>query len=62
MVSAFGIVVRMGVDVGVNNSCPADNVRMGKHGNTCVVAQKERHYFLCFTNMQHERKGIKINQ
>ena len=51
MVSAFGIVVGIGVHVGVDNRCAVDNMRMGKESNICVITHKEdyetkRYYFL----------------
>ena len=51
MVPAWGIVVRMRVNMRVENGYFMDDVRMGKQRRTCVITHKERYekegyYFL----------------
>ena len=51
--SGFCFVVRICVNMGVDNSRPADNVYMRKQSRTCIVTcenyyEKDGKYFLCF--------------
>ena len=61
MTSAIGVVVRMGVNMGVDNSRPTDNMQMGKESRACVEThkehyEKERDYFLRFDHIKYGPK------
>ena len=43
MVSALGIVVRIGVNVRVGYSPPCELMQMGKESIACVVTHKKRY-------------------
>ena len=42
MTSAWGIVVRIGVNMGVGNDRATNRVRMDKESSTCTVTYKKR--------------------
>jgi len=41
MSSTFCVVMRIGVNVGVNNGCTTDNVRMRKNRYGSIIGYKE---------------------
>ena len=64
MPSAFCIVVRIGMKVGMNNGRTTDDVRVGKKRNTCMVTDEERrkqkgYYFLYRKHGAKVRNNIK---
>ena len=62
--SGFCVVMRIGMNMGMDNSCATNNVRMGKESRTCVEThkehyKKERQYVLCFDHFLEQRKHNK---
>ena len=61
MIPALRVVMRIGVNVGVNDGFIAYNMRMDKEMRTRVATYKNRHekqgaYFLYVFHPQHRRK------
>jgi len=61
MISAFCVVVRISVNVRVDENRPVNNMKMGKEIRIYVVThkeryEKERYYLLDFTHIKHGAK------